>query len=193
MGSIVNAINRIVEALKSVFINRDFVHGQIHLGEHYEAHVESGVATVAGKNLAFRVPAGKELHMVVDWKASDRAHINIKKGATWTTNTGTVVPAVNNNFRTDKTSIIEEDKTDTPNWTAGGILADVTGVAGGTEKHVDYAYNTKLGGGNTSLPRHEWILSPDTYVIELDKDAGSNIYMGIVLHWYEQDLAKDKL
>jgi hypothetical protein len=165
----------------------DFVHGEIHEGNHFEVHVESGAATVATIAMAFKVPSGtKRMHPTIDWKASDRAHIELMEGATWDTNTGTVIAAFDNNRITANTSQVQEDKTATPAWTAGSVLKDPSNIAGGTVLHTDYAYTSKTAGGSYSLARHEWPLANNqTYVIRVTKDSAGNIYMGIVVHWYE--------
>lgn len=164
----------------------DIVHSEIHEGKHFEAHAESDGSTVASIVMAFKVPAGtKRAHMTVDWKVSDRAHIEILEGATWDTNTGTIIAPIDNNRNTDNTSLLQEDKTATPAWTGGGVLIDPDNIAGGLALHTDYAYALKQAGGDKSLARHEWILKNDeTYVIRISEDGG-NCYMGIVAHWYE--------
>lgn len=177
-----------LDSVQLALLCNDVVHGHIHDGHHFEVHVESGASTVASLICAFKVPVTSPQrypHIVIDWKASDRAYIDILEGATWTTNTGTVKAISNNHRVSSNTSILQEDKTATPAWTANGVLADPSGVSGGTSLHQDEAYSSAPFGTAISLPRHEWILDVGTYVIQIVKRAAGNIYMGIVLHWYE--------
>lgn len=173
--------------LADVHPSIEFEHHKNHEGYNFEVHIESALVSVANIVCAFRVPpSNKSIHMVIDWKAEDKAHSEIFEGAVWSTDTGTVLEISNNNRNSTITSILEEDKTATPAWTANGVLMDPTGIVGGTSLHSDYSYIAKQAGGATSLPRHEWILKNDeTYVIKVTNDAGGNKLMGIILHWYE--------
>ena len=168
-------------------ISIDIAHSEVHAGHHFEVHIESGIVAVASISCAFRVPPGiKRTHVVVDWKSEDRAHIALIEGATWDTNSGTVLTIYNNNRNSAITSQLEEDKTATPAWTSNGVLRDPTNITGGTALHTDYGYIAKQAGGTTGLPRHEWVLKNNkTYVITITNDAGGNKYLGMVLHWYE--------
>lgn len=165
----------------------DVQHHKIHKGNHFEVHVETGISSAASLACAFRVPAGnKRTHVVIDWKAEDKAHIEVLEGAIWSTDTGSVITIYNNNRNSTTTSQLEEDKTATPAWTANSVLKNPTGIIGGTALHTDYSYVVKQAGGATSLPRHEWILKNDeTYVIKVTNDAGGNKLLGIVMHFYE--------
>ena len=165
----------------------DVQHHKLHDGKHFEVHIETETTSAASIVCAFRVPAGnKRAHVVIDWKSEDKAHIELLEGAIWSTDTGTVFTIYNNNRNSATTSMLEEDKTATPAWTANGVLKNPTGIVGGTAVHSDYSYIVKQAGGATSLPRHEWILKNDeTYVIKITNDAGGNKLLGIVLHWYE--------
>ncbi len=162
-------------------------HHELHKGNHFEVHVETEITAAASIICAFRIPAGnKSSHVVIDWKAEDKAHIELLEGAVWSTDTGSVITIYNNNRNLAITSQFQEDKTATPNWTANGVLKNPTGIVGGVVLHSDYSYVTKQAGGATSLPRHEWILKNDeTYVIKITNDAGGNKLLGIVMHWYE--------
>ena len=175
---------------RNLVLTADWAHVNVHDGHHFEVHVESGAATVSTIACAFKVPSGtKETHMVIDWKSSDRAHVELIEGATWDTNTGTVVMPYNNNRQASvtTTSQLQEDKTATPAWTANGVLENPSNIAGGTVLHTDYVY-VPAGpiGAAPVLPRHEWVLKNDsTYVIRITKDTAGAIYMGTALHWYE--------
>lgn len=162
-------------------------HSELHECNHFEVHVETEDTDAANIICAFRIPAGKKrVHVVIDWKAEDKAHMEIFEGAIWSTNTGEAITIYNNNRNCTNTSQLEEDKTATPLWTANGVLKNPTGVTGGITLHPDYSYVSKQAGGATSLPRHEWVLKNDeTYVLKITNDAGGNKGMGIVLHYYE--------
>lgn len=181
----------VVDPKTNILVGIDSVHHEIHEGAHFEAHIETGDATV-GDNVtlicAFKTTdtANKLHHIVIDFKSSGRVKMELLEGETWDTNTGAVVAVYDNNRDTANTSEIREDKTATPAWTAGGVLEDPTGLnADGVPLHTDYAYTAKQRGGNVAQGRHEWVLANDeTYVIRLTA-LEANIYMGMVIHFYE--------
>ncbi len=174
------------DSLSKVFVMMNAPHHQVHNGNHFETHVNSEFGTVASLAFAFKVEAGvKRPHMVIDWTVTDKALIELIEGPTWDTNTGTVLVPINNNRSFIKTSILQEDKTATPNWTSNGVLVNPANIIGGIVLHSHYAYLSRSVGGSSSLPRHEWVLAPgQTYVIRMIKDT-ANCYMGIIPHWYE--------
>ena len=115
-----------------------------------------------------------------------KAHIDILEGATWTTNTGTVYAPVNQ-FRVaaPTASMMLEDKTATPAYTANGVLTNVTLVGAGTMIRELYVFVAKQAGGGDLSSREELVLKPDeTYIIRLTSDDGSKGFQ-LRIEWYE--------
>lgn len=176
--------HKIADDLVAAITTIDHAHHQVHSGNHYEVHIEGGASVTSTISCAFKVPSGtKRVHMVIDWKTSGRAHIELLRGATWTASTGTDMTVSNNNFVTSNTSQLQGNASGT--FTSSVVVKDPTALTG-TAAHVDYAYAAKQAGGNTSLPRHEWLLNNnENYGIRITSDTGAGVYMGTVPHWYE--------
>lgn len=159
--------------------------------EHHEHHGGSAYAvqnnTAAGTSciLAFKTPAGtKRAHMVYEFSAESKAHVTVYEGRTWTTDTGTVVAPKNQNRGSANTSMLLEDKSATPDWTAGGVLQDPTGQGDGSVISLIYTYTSKQVGASEGK-RNELVLKPDTtYSFELASDDGSK-GLQLRLYWYE--------
>ena len=162
---------------------------------HHEIHGESAfhvqnynaaVAAGATVSISFKTPAGtKRAHMNFSFASEGSSHLTIAEGATWTTNTGTVVAPINQ-FRGSATeSVLLEDKTATPDYTANGVLTDATAVGAGTTLRNVYVYGTNKVGGDASHDA-EIVLKPDeTYTISVTNDEATA--KGVILHldWYE--------
>lgn len=162
-----------------IFINLE--HHEIHEGDSYIADKE---VTAASLDLAFKVPAGtKRMHLIFQWAAESKAHVEIYEGRTWTAGTGSTVTIFNRDRNTPKSSQVQED-------TGGSFVAnmaviqDPTGQAGGTIIHDEYSWSDKK---QTVRNRDvaEFILKNDeTYVVKLTSDDGAK-GLHIALHWYE--------
>ena len=173
-----------VDRMAGVLIGTDNHHHQIHEGRAFttEIHTEGGTAV----NIAFKTPAGtKRAHMVFSFSSESKVHLTVTEGASWTTDTGIVLAPVNQ-FRVASpvASMLLEDKTATPAYTADGVLTNVTGISGGAVKREIYTFAGKQVGSDLAT-REELVLKPDeTYVIVLASDDGSK---GLQLRteWYE--------
>ncbi len=161
-------------------------HHKIHEGQSFEVHCEGGFDTHETITAAFRVPAGDiSPHLVLDWRVSDVAMLELLRNPTWTTGTGTAIPIQNNDIASSNTSILEEDLTATPAWTSNAILKDPDGLTGGTCIETQYAFTAKQAGGTSASGRQEWILVPgETYAVRITRD-NVDCLMGIVLRFYE--------
>ena len=162
----------------------DYVHHETHAGSGFHAQIYS--ASAAAVSLAFKTPAGtKRAHMVFSFASESKAHLTIAEGATWTTNTGTRVAPVNQKRVAAPTaSMLLEDKTATPAFTANGVLSGVTEVGAGTALRTIYVFGERKVGGE-GLHSAEIILMPDqTYKMTLTSDDGAK---ALILHldWYE--------
>ena len=183
-SGITAALDGMTDAIQTV----DYAHHEIHAGSSF--HVQnygSAVAAAGNVRISFATPAGtKRAHMVFSFASEGSSHLTIAEGATWTTNTGTVVAPTNQlRAASPGASVLLEDKTDTPNWTANGVLIDATADAAGTTLRNVYVFGTnKIGGeGNHDT---EIILKPDeTYTISVTNDE--SVAKKIILHldWYE--------
>lgn len=179
VGGWTAGVDEISEALEVL----DYHHHEIHEGDAFTAEIHTTAGT--GVNIAFETPAGtKRAHMVFSFSNESKVHMNVLEGATWDTNTGTVFAPLNQRRDSNNTSMLLEDKTATPAFTAGGVLTDVTNVAGGTLIREIYTFSDKKAGGDLAA-REEIILDVDeTYVIQLVSDDGSK-GMQLRLEWYE--------
>lgn len=166
----------------------DYGHHEIHAGSAYSQEIHTTGGTEI--SLSFKTPAGtKRAHLIGSFTASSACHGQILEGPTWTTNTGTVIAPINHHRGSSNTSMLLEDKTATPAWTAGGILSNVSNISGGTVLFEQYNFAasspTGAGGGGGGSRLHEYILKPDTaYSIVVTSDDGS-IGMQLILDWYE--------
>ena len=162
----------------------DYAHHEIHGGSSF--HVQNYTASGTSISISFATPAGtKRAHMIFSFASESKAHLTIAEGATWTTNTGTVVVPTNQlRAAAPGASVLLEDKTSTPAWAANGVLTDATAVAAGTALRTVYVWGDKKVGGGGQHDA-EIILKPDeTYTMTLSSDDGAK---GLVLHldWYE--------
>lgn len=163
-------------------------HHELHEGHSLGV---SAAVTATTLSFAFRVPAGtKRNHLLFEWAAEDKATFTVHQERTWTTNTGTVVAPGNRDHNSAIESQLEEDKSDTPNWTAGGVLQDATLVADGTIKHIEQSWAAKNAGGARERGLYECILeNGKTYVFLLTSNNGAK-GLWVHLSFYEHtDLA----
>ena len=174
------ALDGMTDAIQTV----TYEHHEIHAGSSFHAQVYSGSASAV--NIAFKTPSGtKRAHMIFSWSSASSSHLSILEGATWTTNTGTVVAPTNQKRAASPgASVLLEDKTATPAFTANGVLTNVTIVSVGVALREVYVFSDRKVGGDGSH-QAEIILKPDeTYVMVLTSDDGAK---ALVLHldWYE--------
>ena len=174
------ALDGMTDAIQTV----TYAHHEIHAGSTFHAQVYNAAGTAV--SISFKTPAGtKRAHMIFAFSSSSSSHLTIAEGATWTTNTGTVVvPTNQKRTAAPAASMLLEDKTDTPNWTANGVLTGVTAVGAGTALRTVYIFTDRKVGGDGSH-QSEIILMPDqTYTITLTSDDGAK---ALILHldWYE--------
>lgn len=165
----------------------DYVHHETHAGSGF--HVQSysaDVAAGAALRISFKTPAGtKRAHMIFSFAAEGACHLTIAEGATWTTNTGTVVAPTNQLRGSANASILLEDKTATPTYTANGVLVGTTAVGAGTTLRNIYVFsvNKTTAAGNHDS---EIVLKPDeTYTISLTNDEATAKDAILHLDWYE--------
>ena len=178
------ALDGVTDAIQTV----SYAHHEIHAGSTFHVQVYDGSVAAAGSvRISFKTPAGtKRAHMIFSFASEGSSHLIIAEGATWTTNTGTVVAPTNQlRAAAPGASILLEDKTDTPNWTANGVLTDATAVGAGTSLRDIYVFGSnKVGGGGSH--RQEIILMPDqTYTISLTNDEATAKDLILHLDWYE--------
>ena len=178
----------VLDGMSDALVTLAYSHHETHAGSSFHAQVYNGTLAASGNiRLSFKTPAGaKRAHMIFSFASAGGSHLIIAEGATWTTNTGTRVAPVNQlREAAPGASMLLEDKTDTPNWTANGVLSGVTVVGAGTTLRSIYIFGTnKVGGGADH--GNEIILKPDeTYTISLTNDEATA--KGVILHidWYE--------
>ena len=178
------ALDGMTDAIQTV----DYAHHEIHAGSAFHVQVlDASLASAASLRISFKTPAGtKRAHMIFAFASGGGSHLTIAEGATWTTNTGTVVAPTNQKRTSSPTaSILLEDKTATPAWTANGVLTGTTADAAGTTLRSIYIFGTNKVGGD-GVHDSEIILMPDqTYTISLTNDEATAKGAIIHLDWYE--------
>ena len=174
-----------VDEVAGALIGIDYHHHEIHEKDAFTAEVHDEAGT--GVNFAFKTPAGtKRAHMTFAFSSESKAHLTVKEGRTWTTDTGAVYAPINQ-FReaAPSASMLLEDKTSTPSFTADGILSNVTTVDDGAIVRELWEFSGKQAGGGDIQTREELVLAPDTtYVVTRDSDDGSK-GLQLRLEWYE--------
>ena len=164
-----------------------YPHHEIHGGSTY--HVQNYNGTVGGGNsisISFKTPSGtKRAHMNFSFASSGSSHLTVAEGATWTTNTGTVVAPTNQRRDSTNTSMLLEDKTATPAFTAGGVLTDATAVGAGTTLRNVYVFTEKKVGGDSSHDSEIILDVDETYTISLTNDELTDQSLILHLEWYE--------
>ena len=156
-------------------------HHEVHEGNSY---IVDEVVDAASLALAFYVPTGtKRAHLIFQWAAESKAHIEIYEGRTWNTGTGSKIVIYNRDRNSSNISQMEEDTTGA--FVASmGVVKDPTGQAGGTVIHNEYAWSDKKET-NRNRDVSEFILkNNETYVVLLTSDDGAK-GLHIALHWYE--------
>ena len=179
----------IVDQGSSALVGVSFAHHNLHAGKSYEVTaVDLSMQDTDKLIVAFRTGATGNVHLLIEFATTIGGHLELIEGPTWTTNTGTATTVYNRRFDSSNTSLIEEDKSDTPAWTAGAVLVNPTGLSGGTVKDVRYllAANAAREGG-ARRGTSEWVLAPSTqYAVKYTADGNSN--GGFVsLTWYEHE------
>lgn len=161
----------------------DYEHHEHHSGSAYAVQVFTASGTAV--SIAFKTPSGtKKAHIVAEFAAESKAHLTTYEGTVWTTNTGTVVAPKQQNRSSANTSMLLEDKTATPAFTAGGVLQNPTITTAGTVISNIYTFASKQTG-SSGAKRHELILDADeTYSFVLTSDDGAK-GLQIRLYWYE--------
>jgi len=172
-------IDGVTNALRTI----DYHHHEIHSGSTYRV----GHFTTSGTQLiiAFFIPdQAKEIHHTFDFVAELKAHVTLYEAPTWTTNTGTRRSVKQSNRTIANNSIIEGDGTGGGGFTAGEVVIDPTGLAGGTAIATMYVFSPKQTG-NEGGHDTEIILKPNTmYAIVMDSDDGAK-GMQLRTEWYE--------
>lgn len=161
----------------------EYEHHEVHGGSMYRA--EALTASGTSVSIGFKTPAGtKRAHMTIAYISESKCHVSIDEGHAWTTNTGAVYAPVNMRRDSSNTSMLLEDRTATPDFTAGGVLVNPTADTAGTVIKNLYSFAGKQVGDEGST-RHELILDVDqTYLITLTSDDGAK-GLQLVLEWYE--------
>ena len=178
----------VLDGMSDALVVLDYSHHETHAGSSF--HVQNyGAAVAAAGNvrISFATPDGtKRAHMIFSFASEGSSHLIIAEGATWTTNTGTVVAPTNQlRAAAPGASMLLEDKTDTPNWTANGVLTDATAVGAGTSLRDIYVFGSNKVGG-TGNHGQEIILMPDqTYTISLTNNESTAKQLILHLDWYE--------
>lgn len=162
-------------------------HDKRHIGENFHATVDT---TGTSASISFRVASGTIApHMSFLWKTENDATLEVWKGSTWTTGTGTDLTPnnSNDNLHGVVTSNIQGD--------AGGsfvsdrVTQDVTGLNTGSArllfKESVWGTNQAPASG-TQGGRDEQILEPGTTYTYIVTAVSGGIWLH--LDWYEQEM-----
>lgn len=162
-------------------------HNKVHDEDAYKSDtVDESMADEATLVLAFKTPNTTVwIHLIVELAVKAASHLEILEGPTWDTNSGTVNPIYNRNRNSSNVSVLLEDKTATPVFTAtGNVLLNPSNLAGGTVIHDFYVFSDKKFGGQ-QRDAEEFILKQNkTYAIKIEADAATNAAQ-LTLNWYE--------
>jgi len=182
--------NARLDALTESLVCISFEHHEVHDGDSFERHIDSGNANVASLNVAFKtVDTGKLVHMLFGFGTDDEVLWEIIEGAIWTQGTGTALDINHHNRKASSPSVAILEDVNQATFTASNqFIQDVTGIQGGTIFENQYIYNASIGQNRSAEARtsgHEWVLRPDTtYVVRVTQTDG-NCKMSINLHYYE--------
>ena len=159
----------------------DVAHHEIHEGDSY---IADNVVDAAGLDLAFKIPTGtKRAHLIFQWAAESKAHIEIYEGRTWTAGSGSKVVIYNRDRNSTNTSQTQEDTTGTFGANMG-VVKNPTGQAGGTVIHNEYSWSDKKETVRNRDVSEFILKNNSTYLIKLTSDDGVK-GLHIALHWYE--------
>jgi len=166
---------------------------EVHEGHAFTfSTVDEDMDNAATMNIAFKTchHTGK-VHFYAAFSTLVGGSLAIVEAPTWTTNTGTATAFYNR--RRDLVpihSMLEEDKTATPAFTATDkVLVQVTGIAGGTTIWKRYAWGEKgkVEAGDYRAD-NEILLRADTQYVVLFTAIGASNKGQIILNWLEHGL-----
>ena len=173
------------------FVMVDHAHHEIH-----ESHAFTCIFTdtVMGDAetiiLAFKTMRPPTyVHFTAVFQTLVGGNLQLWEGATWTTNTGTVLPIVcRNRAHGACNSMLLEDKTYTPAFRATfNILSNVTGLGTGSATSLfnEYAFGDKgkIAAGSRGIS--EFVLKADTQYAIVFTAIGASNKAQVTLDWYE--------
>lgn len=166
----------------------DGAHYWIHQGKSFVATVEADLATAASIIVAFKTPTGLEqLHLLVDFDTEAAAKLEIWRGATWTTNTGSQLPILNRNDNSVIASIALED-TGGSFVASSNLVQDPTGfsTASASRRDVFETWVNKKSGA-VFRESDELVLKSDaTHAVVLTNNDAAEKGVLLKLKWYEK-------
>ncbi len=159
----------------------DVEHHEIHEGNTYIIDVSTIGTSV---DFSFKTSSStKKVHMIFQWAAESKAHIELYEGRTWSAGSGSTATIYNRDRNSLNNSQIQENTTGTF-ATNMFLVVNSTGQAGGNIIHDEYVWSDKKET-NRNRDINEFILKVnETYVAKVTSDDG-NKGLHIVLHWYE--------
>jgi len=176
------------DTLFQVPVTIDGPHHEVHEGDAFAVeYADDTMADTDTITLAFKTPnTTTRIHLTIEFSVLVGGHVELHEDATWTTNTGTLRTIYNRKRLASMTSsVLLEDKTATPTFTAtDAVLYNPTSPSG-TIIHTVYAWGLKSRPTMSSREIEEWILKPNTaYAVILTADGNSNAAQ-LILDWYE--------
>ena len=180
-----------MDSLSQAMPSLDIAHNRVHNGDSFICEeVDAAMADGALLILVFKTPTGtKRIHMTSQFNTLTGGNLALWEGVTWNTNTGGLTPIYNRKREpVMESSIILEDKTATPNFTAtDNILTKVAGLATGAATHIQhfFAFGNNQKAGGTFRDSDEIILKPDTQYAYIFTGDGANNKAQVILNWYE--------
>lgn len=168
------------DGLTRALVTIGYGHHELHGGSYFDTWAQANGTSLI---IAFRTPPGKKHgHLEATWKTEDSSILNMYRGRTWTTGTGTLLTPMNRNHTSDKTSVMLGDQTGA--FVAGQMVANPTGGAGGTLYWSEDTYATNQSTA-FAQDRNERVHDDDeTYLIEV-LSAGGAQEMWLGIGWYE--------
>jgi hypothetical protein len=185
-------INNGIDGITNAHTIIDYAHHEVHGGSSFTTEfADNTMANAETIIIVFKTMAGtKKIHMLSSMTTLVGGSLQIWEGATWTTNTGALLPIINRKRETTMASSgILEDLTATPAFTeTNNMLVNPTGlnIGAATSIHLHYAYGErgKIGAG-TQRDIDEYILKPETQYAIVFTAIGASNKGQIILNWYE--------
>lgn len=172
MHGVINAINRIVEVLKHVFVVRDSPHEKTHDGDHYFLNAFGDISVATTAYLLITPDSDVELHATAAFISEGEFEAVIYEDTTVSAN-GTPVAMNNRNRNSSKTT--------------GAQVFIAPTITGAGNQLWASKVGTKKGGTSGAGNIGEVIFKRNTiYSLVFTKITGTTAWLEFLFDWYEK-------
>jgi hypothetical protein len=166
----VNALKDLSGAMKVIPTD----HTVIHDGKGFNIYSNfAAVATGTSKNIVFKTPATKYVHMKFRefWTSGSKVAVGIYEAPTAAPTGGTDMTVINRNRNSETTTAMQAVKhTATIDTTGATLIDSITFGANASYRPLEL----------------EFVLKPDKwYIVQITNNSGSNADINAFLFWYE--------